>query len=401
MSEPPTTHINYNVVSRRYIALRRAQSPMPPIAALNLREVERLAAEKLDVNALSYYRSGADDERTLADDGFARLVLRPRMLVDVSSVSTAVTVLGERWSSPIAVAPMAAHGLAHVDGELATARAAQRAGLVLALSTMSTTPLEAVARERRPGGPAQWFQLYCFRDRQLTESLVRRAEAAGFSALVLTADAPVLGRRESDMRGGFALPPHLRFANLTPELGDGAGTSRSSASAIQAFFASQIDASLTWDVIAWLRSITRLPILVKGILTAEDADAAVRSGCAGIISSNHGGRQLDGVAASIEALPEVVEGAGGRVPVLLDGGIRRGTDVLKALARGATAVLLGRPVLYGLALNGEEGVLQVLEMLHAELRQCMQLAGCAALPPPASLVAERRGSGYVLPSSKL
>jgi len=357
------------------------------LGVVNLCELEALARRVLTNEAHGYYSSGADDEHTLRDNelAFTRWLLRPRLLVDVSAVCTRTTLLGLQLASPVLVAPMAAQRMANGDGELATARAARRAGVALCLSTLSTRSLEEVAET----GCLRLFQVYVFRERRVTELLVRRAEAAGYSALILTADAPFLGRREADVRNNFALPPGMAFENLRGSAPVGSAETKvdnGGGSALASYFVDQIDPSLTWDVIAWLKSITRLPVLVKGVLTGEDAAAACDAGAAGVICSNHGGRQLDGVSASIDALPEVVAAVAGRVPVLLDGGIRRGTDVLKALALGAVGVLLGRPIVYGLALGGEQGVEDVLAMLHSELRLAMALAGCASLPPPPSLV---------------
>ena len=364
----------------------------------NLRELEARAAAVLPAPVMGYYRSGADDEATLAENeaAFARWQLRPRMLVDVSRLDTRCRLLGHTLATPLLVAPMAAQRMAHERGELATAAAACSLGAGFLLSTLSTTALEEVAAVKRAGGPPQFFQLYAFRDREVSAALVRRAEKAGFSAVVLTADAPALGRREADVRSGFALPQHLTFANLATQRGAAAAQAGTPAQAddgsrLAAYFAAQIDPSLTWDAVRWLRTVTKLPILVKGILTAEDATLALAAGCAGVCVSNHGGRQLDGTPAAIDALPEVVAAVKGRIPVLLDGGIRRGSDVLKALALGATAVMVGRPVLYGLALGGEAGATQTLAMLHRELRLAMALAGTPTLPPPRATLQRRYG----------
>jgi isopentenyl diphosphate isomerase/L-lactate dehydrogenase-like FMN-dependent dehydrogenase len=242
------------------------------------------------------------------------------------------------------------------------------------VSTVATCSLEEVAAAAT--GPL-WFQLYVYRDRAVSESLVRRAEAAGYRALVLTVDLPVLGRREADERNGFGLPPHLSQANFTgrtePRPTD------SGVSALAENVRAEFDASLTWEALGWLRSVTRLPIVVKGIVTAEDALLAVEHGAAAVAVSNHGGRQLDTAVATIEALPEVVEAVAGRCEVYVDGGIRRGTDVLKALALGARAVFVGRPTLWGLAVAGEDGVQHVLSLLRCELEVDMALAGCPTL----------------------
>jgi isopentenyl diphosphate isomerase/L-lactate dehydrogenase-like FMN-dependent dehydrogenase len=269
------------------------------------------------------------------------------MLVDVSACTSATTVLGTEVSSPVLVAPMAFQGLAHPDGEKATARGAAAAGTAMCLSTLSTVGLEEVA-EAAPDG-ARWFQLYWGPDRSKVQDLVERAVAAGYRAIVVTVDLPEVGRRERDLRSGFETPASL--SDVT-------------------------DNALTWRDLEWLRTHTSLPILVKGILTGEDAVLATEGGVDGIVVSNHGGRQLDGVAASLDALPEVVEAAGDRAEILLDGGIRRGTDVVKALALGARAVLVGRAALYGLAVDGAEGVERVLGLLREEVELALALCGC-------------------------
>lgn len=267
---------------------------------------------------------------------------------------------------PILVAPTAAHGLAHPDAECATARAVQQAGTLMVVSTQSTRSLEETARA---GLGPRWFQLY-IDSYQQAESLIRRAEAAGYGALVLTVDTPRRGRRERDLRN--ELRSHLQAH--APAVGSGnVSTLMENSSNGEE---TSITDALTWEVLPWLRSITKLPILLKGILTAEDARLSLENGAAGIIVSNHGGRQLDGVVASIEALPEVVEAVAGRCEVYVDGGVRRGTDVLKALALGARAVLLGRPILWGLAVNGEPGVRHIFQLLRAEFELAMALAGC-------------------------
>jgi isopentenyl diphosphate isomerase/L-lactate dehydrogenase-like FMN-dependent dehydrogenase len=273
---------------------------------------------------------------------------------------------------PILVAPLGCQGIADPEGECATARAAAAAGTLMVVSTMSTRSLEEVAAAEGP----RWFQLYVYRDRAVTEALVRRAEEAGYQALVVTVDTPQMGRRERDIRNQFGLPPHLRFANF--ETAQDAYATDAGSALIRHAQAS-FDASLSWADIRWLQSITRLPIILKGIMTAEDALQAVAAGVEGIIVSNHGGRQLDGVPATIEILPEVAAAVDGRCALLLDGGVRRGTDVLKALALGADAVLVGRPVLWGLTAQGEPGARRVLELLRAELELAMRLAGCPTL----------------------
>lgn len=323
---------------------------------VNVFDYEALAQDRMEPGAWNYFQSGSNDEVTLRANraAFERIRLRPRVLVDVSSCDMQTTVLGTPISMPVAIAPSAFHGLAHPEGECATAEAAGRADTLMVASTSSTRSLEEIAE--MASGPL-WFQLYVA-DRQGTEELIHRATAAGYGALVLTVDAPRWGRKERAIRSGFGLPPHLRKANFP------------NAAAAEARI------TLTWESLAWLRSLTPLPIVLKGILTAEDALLAVEHGVDGIIVSNHGGRQLDTVLPSIEALPEIVEAADNRCEVYLDGGIRRGTDVLKALALGARAVLVGRPVLWGLTVDGANGAHHVLEMLRAELELAMVLAGC-------------------------
>jgi isopentenyl diphosphate isomerase/L-lactate dehydrogenase-like FMN-dependent dehydrogenase len=277
------------------------------------------------------------------------------VLVDVSACDLRTTVLGTRVSMPILVAPMAFHGLAHPEGECETARAAGESGTLMVTSTTSNRSLEEIAAAA--GGPL-WFQLYTYGGFEISASLVKRAEVAGYRAIVLTVDLPRVGRRERDIRNNFNLPSRLFEGNF-------AGID----------IPDDTFVTLTWESIAWLRGVTSLPIVIKGILTAEDAQLAAEHGVDGIVVSNHGGRQLDTTLPAIEALPEVVEAVAGRCEVYMDGGIRRGTDVLKALALGARAVLLGRPVLWGLAANGAAGVRHVLEMLRDELELAMVLSG--------------------------
>jgi 4-hydroxymandelate oxidase len=340
-----------------------------PAPALNLLELERGAAAVLDGAAYDYYRSGAGDELTLARNrsAFAEIALLPRVLVDVSAVDLATEALGSPLAHPIALAPTAFHRMAHPDGEVETARGAAAADAVMCLSSLSNMPLEEVAEV----AGRRWFQLYVFRDRGVTRELVARAEAAEYEAIVLTVDAPILGRRERDVRNEFELPEGMRIACVP----DGDVDAPAGGSGLAAYFASMLDASLDWSDLDWLRSITDLPIAVKGIHRADDAERAVAAGAAGVIVSNHGGRQLDTVPATIEMLPAIVAAVGGNASVLLDSGVRRGTDVVKALALGASAVLIGRPALWGLALGGAEGVRGAIDMLVAETREAMALCG--------------------------
>jgi 4-hydroxymandelate oxidase len=342
---------------------------------LNLDELEAVARERLPAMAYGYYAGGADDEVALRGNAAAyrRWSLHYRVLVDVATRDLATRVLGQPLAMPIMVAPTAFHKLAHPDGELATARAAAAAGTTMIVSSLSTTAIEDIAAT----GASLWFQLYVYRERDATAALVERATRAGCKALVLTVDAPLFGRRERDVRHGFALPPDLQMENLLadrarvlPATGD---------SGLAAWVATYLDPSLSWKDLAWLRSVTRLPILVKGLVRADDARRAVDHGVAGVVVSNHGGRQLDAAPATLDALPAVVAAVDGQAEVLIDGGVRRGADVVKALALGARAVLLGRPVLWGLAVGGEAGVASVLGHLRGELELAMALCGAPSI----------------------
>jgi 4-hydroxymandelate oxidase len=347
---------------------------------INVFDLEAIAREKLSNEAYGYYVSGAHDEVTLRENraAFDRISLHYRVLVDVSRRELATTVLGQPVAMPILVAPTAFHGLATPEGEVATARAAGAAGTVMILSTLSNTPVEAVVAAA--SGPV-WFQLYVYRDRQATEGLVRRAEAAGCRALVLTVDAPLLGRRERDVRNRFRLPPGLAVANMLP-VGYGDVPPAIADSGLAAYVATLLDPALSWRDVAWLQSITHLPVVIKGIVRPDDALRAAEAGAAGIVVSNHGGRQLDTSPATIEVLPEIADALAARghsIEVLMDGGVRRGTDVLKALALGARAVLVGRPILWGLAADGEAGAAYALRLLHDEFDLAMALAGTPTL----------------------
>jgi 4-hydroxymandelate oxidase len=339
---------------------------------LNVWDYERLAEERLGPGAWSYFAGGADDERTLRWnlEAYGRWRLRPRILCDVTDVSTETTVLGTPVALPVLVAPVAFQRMAHPDGEGATARAAASAGTVMCLSTIATaTPADVAAAA--PGAP-RWFQLYVFKDWGLTSALVQQAVDAGYSALVLTADTPYLGRREGPLRTGFAIPDDVRIPAVDAARGGG----------LQPFSLHEhfdlFSPAVSWRDVERLTELSGLPVVVKGVLTAEDARLACEHGAAAIGVSNHGGRQLDGVPGTLDALPEVVEAVEGRVEVYLDGGIRRGTDVAKALALGARATLAGRAVLWGLAVGGEEGARHVLELLRAEIRLALALLGCTS-----------------------
>jgi 4-hydroxymandelate oxidase len=331
------------------------------------------ARKVLPKEAYDYYAGGAEEEWTLRENraAFERFVLRPRVLVDVAERSTSTTVLGERVAAPVLVAPTAVHCLAHPEGEVATARAAAAFGTVMVLSTLASRTIEDVAGV---GAGTRWFQLYVMRDRTLTMDLIERARSAGYAALVLTVDLPVLGRRDRDERNQFSLPDGIGYANLAARQ-----PANVAGSDLAAFVAFEHSESLTFDDLEWLRAAWGGPVVLKGVLRGDDARRAVDAGIDAIVVSNHGGRQLDGAVPSVEALPEVVEAVEDRAEIYLDGGIRRGSDVLKALALGARAVLVGRPVLWGLAVAGEAGAREVLELLRAEVDIALALAGCRSV----------------------
>ena len=341
---------------------------------IHLAEFEEFARERLSQMVYDYYAGGAHDEVTLRLNraAFAQLSLRYRVLRDVTHRTTETELLGTKLSMPIAIAPTAFHQLACEEGEVATARAARDAGTLMTLSTLSTRTIEDVAAA---AGGKLWFQLYVYRDREATRDLVARAEAAGARALVLTVDAQLFGGRERDARNRFQLPPGLRMVNLSGGLTD---FTEGDGSRLAAYVNSLFDPSLSWPDLDWLCAATRLPVLVKGVVRGDDSALALEHGAAGVIVSNHGGRQLDTAPAPISVLSEVVDAVGGRGAVLLDGGIRRGTDVAKAIALGADAVLIGRPVLWGLAHAGEDGVRAVLEMLRTEFDLAMGLCGACS-----------------------
>ncbi|MEU4668824.1 alpha-hydroxy acid oxidase [Amycolatopsis sp. NPDC023774] len=332
-------------------------------------ELEAAARERLDPAHYDFYAGAAGDELTLRanEEAFSRRVLVPRVLRGAAKRDLATELVGSPLSMPVLVSPTAFHRLAHPDGELATAKAVAKAGTVLVVSMAATTAVEDIADAARQAAadPALWFQLYLQPDLEFTESVVRRAERAGVRAVVVTVDSPVFGRRERDHRNGFHdLPPGLVVENLR----DGSGRVRDI----------EMSAGFTWEHVAWLKRTTALPVLLKGILHPDDARLAVEAGVDGLVVSNHGGRQLDTAVSTVDALPELAEAVAGTVPLVLDGGVRRGTDVVKALALGATAVGVGRPVVWGLAAAGEEGVTEVLERLREETDHTFALCGATA-----------------------
>ena len=356
-----------------------ARQQLPP-GIVSLEDHEQQARQHLDDNAWAYFSGAAADEITLRSNRSAwdALPLWPRVLRPLAGGHTRVHLLGRTLAHPIMLAPVAFQCLAHADGELAMAYAAAALGAGVVLSTQASVPLEAVAQAvlPDPGRGPLWFQLYLQADRGFTRALVQRAEAAGYEALVLTVDAPASGARDRERRARFRLPPGIgpvNLAGMQPPPAASLGPDQS------ALFDGLLHHAPTWDDVAWLQSITRLPVLLKGVLHPADARQAVAAGAAGLIVSNHGGRTLDTAPATATALPRVVQAVGGAVPVLVDGGIRRGTDVLKAMALGASAVLVGRPAAWGLANAGATGVAHVLRLLRDELEIAMALTGCATL----------------------
>ncbi len=336
---------------------------------ISIDDYEAAAAAMLPAGTHGYYAGGAADERTLRDNiaAWARIRFRPRVLVDVSTTSARTTLLGTPISLPVVIAPMALQRMAHPDGETGMARAAASAGTIMTLSTLaSSSPAEVAAAA--PGSP-RWYQMYVTRDRGVSQALLEQAVAAGFTAVAITVDAPVPGRRERDHRTGFRVPAGLRIPAVEAALG------RSEGVTVEEFF-SIVESRLTWSDLDQFISTSPLPVLVKGIQTAEDARLAAEHGAGAVVVSNHGGRQLDGALATAEVLPQVLDAVGDSMEVLVDGGIRRGTDVAAALALGARAVMVGRPLLWGLAVDGSAGAERVLDILRDELVNALSLLGC-------------------------
>ncbi|MBT8165837.1 MAG: alpha-hydroxy-acid oxidizing protein [Acidimicrobiia bacterium] len=344
---------------------------------VNLFDYEAVARERLDRNAFDYYFHGANDEVTLRENraAFDRISLRYRVLAGLTDRDHSTSVLGHDISMPVLAAPTAFHKLAHPDGEIAAVSALGAARTAMILSSLSTVAMEDVVAAAT--GPV-FFQLYIYKDRGLTDELVARAEAAGCAGIVLTVDAPVWGRREPDVRNRFSLPDGISIENAAPA-GFGGFPEHGEGSGLAEYVASLFDPSIDWDDLEWLAGRTPLPVLIKGVARGDDAVRSLDHGAAAVVVSNHGGRQLDTAPATIDALPEVAAAMDGRGEILLDGGIRRGTDVVKALARGARAVLLGRPILWGLAVDGAAGVTGVLDIMRDELDTAMALCGVSSV----------------------
>jgi L-lactate dehydrogenase (cytochrome) len=362
--------------------------------AFTIDDLRRLARRRLPRAVFDFVEGGAGDEQTVVRNrvAFERLLFQPKVLVDVSKREQATVVFGNRIETPVLLSPTGMAGLCWPKGEVAAARAAHEAGTIYTLSTHSSCSIEEVAA----GAPGPlWFQLYVWQNRDLTRSFVERARAAGYRALLLTVDVPVISRRERDLRNGFTVPPRLTARNVLDtvrrvgwirrvlfgprltlaNLVGAPGAPRTDIVTLAGVANRQVDPSIAWGDLVWFRSLWSGPLLLKGVLTAADARRAAEHGVDGLVVSNHGGRQLDGVPATIEALPEIVDAVGGRIDVLLDGGVRRGADVVRALALGARAVMVGRPYLYGLAAGGPAGVRHAIETLAREVDQVLALVG--------------------------
>jgi 4-hydroxymandelate oxidase len=354
-----------------------------PAGVVTLTDHENHARKVMDDNAYAYFCGGAGDEFTLQANcqAWSTLKLQPRVLQPLAGGHTRTQLLGKTLAHPIFLAPVAYQRMAHPDGELATAHAAAALGAGMVLSTQSSTSLESVAAavlspsNTATRGPL-WFQLYMLHDRGFTKDLVQRVEAAGYEVLVVTVDAPTQGYRDRERRANFKLPVGVSAVNLV-------GLPEEQKVALQpgqsALFDGLLTTAPTWADIEWLQKVTRLPIILKGILHEDDARQAASMGLAGIVVSNHGGRTLDTAVATADVLPRIAQKLAGGIPILVDGGIRRGTDVLKAIASGATAVMVGRPYVYGLANAGAVGVAHVLRLLRDELEVAMALCGCSTL----------------------
>jgi len=366
--------------------------------AASVADLRAISRRRLPGGVFDYIDGGAEDEIAMARNirAFRRLEFHPRVLQAVGETDPSTMLLGAPLAFPLVLAPTGFTRIAHPEGELAVARAAQRAGIPYALSTLGTRSIEEVAAV---SSGRLWFQVYVWRDRGLVEEMVARAAAAGYEALCLTVDATVIGRRERDVRRGFTLPPKLgletiidgilhpswtwafarsepiKFANVTGEsVGDG-----TDAVSLAEYVNGQFDPGLSWRDLEWLRSVWDGPIVIKGIQAVEDAVVAATEGADAIVVSNHGGRQLDSAPATLDLIPPIVDAVGDRLEVVVDGGVRRGADIVKALALGARAAMAGRAYLYGLGAGGERGVDHVLAMLDADVRRTMALIGAATV----------------------
>lgn len=346
-------------------------------SSVNVNEFEILAQDKLSPEVYDFCRGGANDEITLAENrqAYNRIKLLPRVLTNLENLTLSMELFGQQLSSPIMIAPTGLQGAITSEGEKATARAAKVANIIMVLSMMSNFSIEEVSQEKHH---SLWFQLYLCQEKQITESLVHRASQAGYKALIVTVDTIALGKRERDLRNQFSLPQNLQARNLS-KYGLGEMFNKEEGSSVANHSKKVFKTAISWEDIEWLQEITDLPIIIKGILNPADAALAVQHGVSGIIVSNHGGRQLDTTPATIDILPEIAATVEQKVKLFIDGGIRRGTDIIKALALGADAVLIGRPILWGLAVGGEQGALQVINILKEELELAMLLCGFSSI----------------------
>ncbi len=376
----------------------------------NIDDLRKLAKKRLPTSLFGYIDGGSDDEHTLRRNtsAFDQYGLMQRALVDVSEIDLSTTVLGQKVDWPVLCAPTGMSRMFHHDGERAVAREAAKSGTFYSLSTLSTTSIEDVGRET--GGP-KMFQVYAHKDRELSREFVQRARTSGFDALCLTVDLPAHGNRERDLRTGMTLPPKLtaksvldvlmhpawvyhylttesiELANVAHKIREGSGE----VSNLLQYVSKQFDPTVSWDDAQWMKSLWDGPFVLKGIMSVEDAKQAVAIGASAIVISNHGGRQLDSSPATIEMLPKIVDAVGGQIEIILDSGIRRGTHVLKALALGANACMVGRPYLYGLAAGGQQGVARALQLLRTEIELDMKLMGCRSLSEVTSDCLYQRG----------
>jgi (S)-2-hydroxy-acid oxidase len=386
-----------------------AQSPAPPTVPITVAEIEDIAKSRLPKNVYDYYACGADEQKAVARNHsmFDRLLIRPRVMINVQEIDTSTTIFGKRYPFPVAFAPSAMQKLCHAQGETGAAQAAASLRLCMTLSSQSTTSLEDVAKAcdiSNPNGPDFWFQLYLASDPEYSLKLIKRAEAAGYKALVLTVDTPILGNRLNERKTPLVLPQGMHLENYarnknavgkptTERLFLNASTAKEANEITKHSGPSMHSQKLTWHhTIPWLRKATSMKLILKGIMTEEDALLAVEHGADAIVVSNHGGRQLDATPATIEVLPAIASAVAGRIPIIFDGGVRRGSDVFKALALGANLVLIGRPVLWGLSFDGKMGVQAVANILERELWRTMALAGVRTIKEAtkSSLGVERR-----------
>lgn len=344
---------------------------------INILDYEQLARQGLNSKIADYISAGTCNELTLKRnvDALSQCYIIPRVLNDVSQINTKTTLINQNLTLPLMIAPTAFHRMVHPDGELAVVRAAASKNINMIVSTMSTTSLEEVALNAKSH---LWFQLYVYKDREIVIDLIHRAERAGYKALVITVDVPIMGKREKDIRNQFTLPPNLSAKNLEP-YGIGQTNIRTRGSKIKNYTDLLFDKAVSWHDIAWIKTITKLPIILKGIMHREDAKHALDMQIDALVVSNHGGRQFDGAPSAMDVVHEIAETINKKIPILIDGGFRRGTDILKALALGADCVLIGRPILWGLACTGQKGVENVLEIYRNEVMEAMALSGCATI----------------------